>query len=467
MKNFGIYKFIFEFIMTVILVNLFPFPLLLEVKLVVLYFIIQTLMGRYGKNKEQPVVIWNEFKPLMISYIGYFLCTVLLVWTELELGHFQWDQIILLLCFGLIHFTLNLLLTRFLYVFLSKQIRHTTLVIGSGEPAFKLNEIYRNNNCSLLNVVGYVMDLDQQDQMGSKEIQEQIQEQIDNLDCPVYSMDDLEDIIHTQHVDTVIIAMPEMNQKELKQIKNRVIDLVDTIKYVPHIEGLVTVDTRIDDLDGMLLISTSKKSMSLFERVLKRTIDLCGAVVGLLTLCPLTAYVKYLNRKENDNGPIFYSQERIGKDGKTFTIYKYRSMIENADQKLKELMEKDENLRREYEVNKKLADDPRVTKAGHFLRETSLDEFPQFINVFRGEMSLIGPRPYLPQEKEDMGEYYKDIIQSKPGLTGMWQTHGRSSVSFEKRLELDEYYAYNQSLWLDIILLARTVKNVLSKKDAK
>lgn len=142
-------------------------------------------------------------------------------------------------------------------------------------------------------------------------------------------------------------------------------------------------------------------------------------------------------------------------------------MIENADQKLKQLMEEDESIRKEYQTQKKLSNDPRITKAGHFLRETSLDEFPQFINVFKGEMSLIGPRPYLPREKEDMGEYYKEIIQSKPGLTGMWQTHGRSSVSFEKRLELDEYYAYNQSVWLDIILLARTFKNVLARRGAK
>lgn len=460
MKNYGIYKFIFEFIMTTILVNFFPFPLLLEIKLIALYFIIQTLMGRYNESREQPVVIWNELKPLMIGDISYLLCTLLLTWTGLEIGNFKWDQIVLLFCFWLIHFVLNLLMTHFLYTVLSKRFQHNAMVIGGGEPVLKLEEICKNNDSSLIHVVGYVLD---QDELSPEETKIQAA----SLTCPVYAMDELEEAIRSSRVDTVIIAMPEIQQKKLKQIKNRVIGLVDTIKYVPHIEGLITVDTHVDDFDGMLLISTPKKTVSILERVVKRTIDLCGSFVGLLTLLPLTIYVKLLNRKENDNGPVFYTQERIGKDGKTFTIYKYRSMIENADQKLKQLMEEDESIRKEYQTQKKLSNDPRITKAGHFLRETSLDEFPQFINVFKGEMSLIGPRPYLPREKEDMGEYYKEIIQSKPGLTGMWQTHGRSSVSFEKRLELDEYYAYNQSVWLDIILLVRTFKNVLARRGAK
>ncbi len=128
-------------------------------------------------------------------------------------------------------------------------------------------------------------------------------------------------------------------------------------------------------------------------------------------------------------------------------------------------MEQDPKIRQEYQENKKLKDDPRVTKAGAFLRKTSLDEFPQFINVLKGEMSLIGPRPYLPREKVDMGSYYDDVVASKPGITGMWQTHGRSDVDFEHRLELDEYYYRNWSIWLDLTLLVRTIKQVLSKEE--
>ena len=140
-------------------------------------------------------------------------------------------------------------------------------------------------------------------------------------------------------------------------------------------------------------------------------------------------------------------------------------MVENAEAKLEELMRTDPAIREEYLTNKKLVNDPRITKAGKFLRRTSLDEFPQFINVIKGEMSLIGPRPYLPREKEDMGDFYHTIIQMKPGLTGMWQTHGRSDTDFVTRLSLDDYYFRNYSLWLDITILIRTVKTILGGKD--
>ena len=133
---------------------------------------------------------------------------------------------------------------------------------------------------------------------------------------------------------------------------------------------------------------------------------------------------------------IFYRQKRIGKNGKEFIMYKYRSMIVNADEKLKEVL-KDKKLADEYKNNKKLENDPRITKVGKLIRLLSLDEFPQFINIFIGDMSLIGNRPYLPRERKDMGDYYIDIIKTKPGLTGYWQVNGRSNLSFKKRLELE------------------------------
>lgn len=141
-------------------------------------------------------------------------------------------------------------------------------------------------------------------------------------------------------------------------------------------------------------------------------------------------------------------------------------MIPNAEKVLEELMAKDPAIREEYEKNKKLQHDPRITKAGKFLREKSLDEFPQFINVLKGDMSLIGPRPYLPREVKDMGDYYDAIVSSAPGITGMWQTHGRSAVSFEQRLQLDEFYFRNWSLWLDLTLLVKTIQNMFYGDNA-
>ena len=129
-------------------------------------------------------------------------------------------------------------------------------------------------------------------------------------------------------------------------------------------------------------------------------------------------------------------------------------------------MEKDPKIKEEYLTNKKLVNDPRITPVGKFLRKTSLDEWPQFINVLLGEMSLIGPRPYLPREKQDMGQYYNSIIKCKPGVTGMWQANGRSDVEFNYRCKLDDYYYHNWSIWLDFTIIYKTIKGVVYGKGS-
>lgn len=212
----------------------------------------------------------------------------------------------------------------------------------------------------------------------------------------------------------------------------------------------------------------NKKNIKIkIENIIKRIIDVVGALVGVIALIPLTIiiYIARIVLKEND-GPIFYDQLRIGKDGKVFKMYKYRSMIIGADEKLFEYLKENEEARKEYKEYKKLKYDPRITKIGKILRKTSLDEFPQFINVLKGDMSLVGPRPYLPREKEDMGEYYTYIIKSRPGITGYWQIAGRSDVNFDDRLKMDYDYNKNTSLKNDLKILVKTVLNVMKKEGA-
>ena len=203
------------------------------------------------------------------------------------------------------------------------------------------------------------------------------------------------------------------------------------------------------------------------EKILKRLLDILGGFCGLLILIPLTIGVWIANKLSKDNGPIFYTQEkRIGQGGKVFTMYKFRSMVVGADEKLKEYLAENEEAREEYKKYKKLKNDPRITKVGKILRKTSLDEFPQFINVLKGEMSLVGPRPYLLREKEDINGFFKYITSCKPGITGLWQTRGRSNTTFTDRLTMDMEYHYNHTLKMDIKLLYKTVKNVIKKEGA-
>lgn len=209
-----------------------------------------------------------------------------------------------------------------------------------------------------------------------------------------------------------------------------------------------------------------KTDSLLIGKILKRLIDILGGIVGTIVLIPLTIGIAIANLICKDNGPIFYSQYRMGKNGKLFKMYKYRSMVVGADEKLKKYLEENEEARKEYKKYKKLKHDPRVTKVGEFIRKTSLDEFPQFINVLKGDMSLVGPRPYLEREKEDMNGYYKYITTCKPGLTGLWQISGRSDVDFATRIDLDMQYYYNHSLKGDIKILFKTAMKLVKREGA-
>ena len=204
-----------------------------------------------------------------------------------------------------------------------------------------------------------------------------------------------------------------------------------------------------------------------FARSIKRIVDILGGIVGAMFLIPLSIGIWLGNRICGDKGPLFYTQDRIGQNGKIFKMHKFRSMVVGAEEKLKELLEKDEEARKEYSTYKKLKNDPRVTKVGDFIRKTSLDEFPQFINVLKGELSLVGPRAYMVTEKPEMGDAYETIIQCKPGITGLWQVSGRSDVTFENRLDMDIDYYENYSLGMDIKILFKTVSAVLNGDGAE
>lgn len=209
------------------------------------------------------------------------------------------------------------------------------------------------------------------------------------------------------------------------------------------------------------------KNNKIIYKAIKRMVDIIGGIVGVILLIPITGvlYIVNLFSKEN-KGPLFFEQLRVGKNGKEFRLYKYRSMVMRADEKLWKYLNNNLEAKEEYKKYKKLKHDPRVTKIGKFLRKTSLDEFPQFINILKGEMSLVGPRPYLYREKEDMGDKYYEIIKVKPGLTGYWQVNGRSDVDFKERVNMDIDYIHNRTLWLDLKIFLKTILKLFKRGGA-
>ena len=236
------------------------------------------------------------------------------------------------------------------------------------------------------------------------------------------------------------------------------------------IESIALEQENDNKLTKVLSISEEKVAHKIKKAIYyttKQIFDIICALIGCLMLIPVSLITKISYLLTGDKEPIFFTQKRIGKNGKEFNFYKFRTMIPNADEELKRILKEDKELAKEYKENKKMKHDPRITKMGRFLRKSSLDELPQFINVLKGDMSVIGNRPYLPREKKDMGKYFNDIVSTKCGIVSYWAVMGRSDVSFKTRLKLEQYYSKNQSLKLDIKIFFRTFKVVLLKKGAK
>ena len=247
----------------------------------------------------------------------------------------------------------------------------------------------------------------------------------------------------------------------------KVVEVAETMTYDFSVEteGMYNVKENIE----VTAIRINKKENKLHKNinlVIKRIVDIIGSIIGILILIPLTIIIGIVNLIYKENGPLFYSHKRIGKNGKYFKMYKFRTMVVNADERLHELLEKDENVRKEWQANRKLKNDPRITKIGKILRKTSIDEFPQFFNVLKGEMSLVGPRAVVDGEIEKFGIYKKDILSVKPGITGYWAANGRSDTTYEDRVHMEYKYVDNFSVWMDIKILFKTVISVIKNEGA-
>ena len=221
------------------------------------------------------------------------------------------------------------------------------------------------------------------------------------------------------------------------------------------------------DLDGTLGLEVRQNLLNRWPNFIKRSMDVMLSIFGMAALSPVFLLIMLLIKIDSP-GRIFYSQKRVGTGGQPFKMWKFRTMIPNADIELDKYLAADPLLKQEWEATNKLKNDPRITRVGKVLRKFSLDEFPQLINVLIGEMSLVGPRPIFPGQEEIFGEAINLYLRVRPGMTGFWQVRGRSNISFigEERTRLDEYYVRNWSVWLDIYILLRTVQILLTRDGA-
>ena len=279
--------------------------------------------------------------------------------------------------------------------------------------------------------------------------------------------DHIERVILLTKVKDVIITVPGLSAAEQVALVNRVQPLVKNVAFVPDLigtpMGAIDIETLVDS--KLMLLKVRNNLASWHNRAAKRIFDIVVSLCGMVVVVPLAAVLSVMVCLDSP-GPVIFAHRRIGQNGKEFPCYKFRSMVTDAQAVLERHLREHPEAREEWERDFKLKDDPRVTRVGAFLRRTSLDELPQLINVLKGEMSLVGPRPIVQAEIAKYGEYFHDFCLVPPGITGLWQVSGRSDTSYEERVQMDSWYVRNWSVWMDIVYLLKTVKVVLDRKGA-
>jgi len=420
-----------------------------------MYFMLGTIFGRFTCNTN---LIFDEAKKIILSNVTFFLATnvmnTLHMWS---VSYMLWN----LFTAAVMSF-LALAVNRSYRVWFRKWLAQDVLIIGTGTEAYDLEYVYQTNRFALSRIVG-IVDCNRSTKLPG------ISQSVEPFCEKMISYDQLDDYLNTHHVDEAVIAIPDASLEQTQIMYEDLSSRISVIKTMPKVNGIVTHQSVVEDFDGLIIISSSTGLMNqdVFGMIIKRLADIVFGLIGILILIPISIYIKLRFLANGDKGHIFFTQERIGKNGRLFKLFKFRSMVPNAEQVLEKMMEEDPEIRKEYLANKKLEHDPRITEIGEKIRKSSVDELPQLVNVLIGEMSLVGPRPYLPRERKDMGKYYDVIIQCKPGITGMWQTHGRSEAPFPQRLRFDDYYVRNWSIWMDMTILIKTFRAVYESTGAK
>ena len=323
------------------------------------------------------------------------------------------------------------------------------LVVGAGRVGQGLVTQLSGERWSTLDVVGF---LDDDLEKSNQTI----------LDLPILGMvDDASKIVQEQYIDDVIIALPLHAHVRLANLVAKLNELPVQLHVVPDYFDLAFHGASIESIGGLPLIGLRDPAIDGFQRFGKRLMDIGVSAVALLFLSPIMAAIAVAIKLE-DGGPVFYRADRVGENGHLFRMLKFRSMVVDAD-KLQHLVS---HIEEDGTLVFKTADDPRVTKVGHFIRRTSIDELPQLINVLVADMSLVGPRPELPWLVEDYEPWQRKRFAVPQGITGWWQINGRSDNPMHMHTEQDLYYIQHYSWWLDILILWRTVSVVLRGRGA-
>ena len=357
---------------------------------------------------------------LFVSFIGLAF-VLLLGWRALARMLFRWDV-------------------------LRGMQKRLVLIAGAGEGGQQLSRQIRSQGYFGLQVVGFLDDVPRY-----------------HTDALVLGrLAQVREVVLREKVDDVVIALPRAEDESLNRLVAELHDLPVKVWIIPDYFSLALHRASIEEFAGIPMLDLRSPALSEYQRMLKRAFDLLVTLACLLVALPVMAVIAVLIKLDSP-GPVFYRQKRAGENGKVFEMIKFRSMIKDADQK-QHLVEKEDEAG--HLILNKTAQDPRITRVGGFLRRTSLDEIPQFLNVLRGDMSLVGPRPELPYLVDRYELWQRKRFAVPQGMTGWWQINGRSDKPMNLHTEEDLYYVQHYSLWLDLQILFKTIWVVLRGKGA-
>ena len=387
-------------------------------------------MGLYSTKNSQ--VGWLGFSHILSSVsVGI---TLVIVWIFLSKTEFFSRLIVIYAWVSITFFVylFRLLLKQLYYYFLKKGMGlKNILIVGKNEKSIKLARIFQNNY-----------------RYGFK-----VEKIIDSD-----AVSKIEDIIEKYKIDEVVITDEKLPEKKALKILNYCQIVGINFKMSPTLLKAKITALEFDIIESIPLLDLKRTPLDGWGKIIKRMLDIIISLVMIIVLSPIMLLVAIIIKITSPKGPVLFKQSRVGLR-KNFNFIKFRSMHPDAEKLHQEYIKKYGNMF-------KLKNDPRVTKFGSFLRKTSLDELPQFITVLKGDMSIVGPRPPMPQEVELYSVKEKKRLGVKPGMTGLWQVSGRSNTSFDEWVRLDIFYIENWSLWLDISIMVKTLWTILGKRGA-
>lgn len=406
----------------------------------------------YEKLYTKRFSFWKEFQVLVKSTSIASLIVMIMVFMAKEV-EFSRSIIVLMWSISLAIFPLSRFIVKSFLV-KANLWKKKLIILGVQKTSLLILKSIKNSKTMGYEVVSFLDD--DPNKIGKSYLGVKVQGPISQL----------EDIINTYRSRDIMITTPSLPRKRLSELLYKCESLSDSMWLIPRSGDFITEGVEIEILGEVLALYIKKNLAKPWNILLKTAFDMCFSLILLILLLPLFLIIS-LSVKLDSKGPVIFIQKRLGRDKKLFDLYKFRSMYTNSEGRLHEFINNNLKEKQTWEKYKKLKNfDPRITQIGKVIRKYSLDELPQLFNVLLGKMSLVGPRPYLPEELEEKRSFLSLISKVKPGITGMWQTSGRSEVPFEQRITIDEYYIRNWSLWLDIIILLKTIKIWFSSTGA-